>query len=45
MKKDETNKTIYEQPVIEIVTFELEDSIATSGESVSGLICGEEIPQ
>jgi hypothetical protein len=43
MKKDETNKTIYEQPSIEIVTFELEDSIAVSGESVSGLICGEEI--
>jgi hypothetical protein len=43
MKKDESNKTIYEQPIIEIVTFELEDSIAVSGQSVSGLICGEEM--
>lgn len=45
MKKDEINQTIYEQPVIEIVTFELEDSIAISGNSVNGLICGEEVKE
>lgn len=43
MKTNETMKQPYERPAIEIVEFSLEDSIAISGESVSGLICGEEI--
>jgi len=30
-------------PQLEVIVFQLEDSIAVSGESVSGLICGEEI--
>jgi hypothetical protein len=36
-------KESYESPNLDIVTFELADSIAVSGESVSGLICGEEM--
>jgi hypothetical protein len=42
MKEPIKNKEVYEQPVIEVVEFELEDSIATSGQSVVGLACGEE---
>jgi hypothetical protein len=41
MKKDESNKTVYEQPTIEIVTFELEESIAASG-NTPDLACNEE---
>ncbi|MFA5005873.1 MAG: hypothetical protein WC509_00175 [Candidatus Izemoplasmatales bacterium] len=33
----------YEQPTIEIVTFELDESIATSGDFGSATLCGEEI--
>jgi hypothetical protein len=43
MNNHEMTKKPYEVPVIEIVEFTLEDSIAISGDSVSGLICGEEI--
>lgn len=43
MNKEETRQGIYEAPQLEIVMFELTDSIAVSGESVSGLICGEEV--
>jgi hypothetical protein len=42
MKEPIIKKETYEQPVIEVVEFKLEDSIATSGESVVGLACGEE---
>lgn len=37
-------KEIYVTPEVEIIEFELKESIAVSGESISGLICGEEIP-
>lgn len=43
MKKAVLKQETYETPQLEIVTFELTDSIAISGDSVSGLICGEEI--
>lgn len=45
MKKelDGTLLEAYVAPQLEIVEFQLEDSIAVSGESVSGLICGEEV--
>lgn len=33
----------YEQPTIEIVTFELDESIATSSDFGSATLCGEEI--
>lgn len=36
-------KEIYVTPLLDVVTFELSDSIAVSGESISGLICGEEM--
>jgi hypothetical protein len=39
----EFEKCIYETPIITIIRFELDESIATSGEFGSGLICGEEI--
>lgn len=37
------DKELYEKPEIEVIEFELEDSIAISGESglASGLICSE----
>jgi hypothetical protein len=34
-------KEIYETPELEIIEFELEDSIAASGDFGSGTICGE----
>ena len=34
-------KEVYETPVIEIIEFELEDSIAASGDFGSGTICSE----
>lgn len=40
MKKKQ--KEIYESPRIEVIEFELEDSIAVSGDS-SGVGCGEEM--
>lgn len=43
MHKEELRQDTYETPQLEIVTFDLTDSIAVSGESVSGLICGEEV--
>jgi hypothetical protein len=43
MNKEIGTQDTYETPKIEIIAFELTDSIAVSGESVSGLICGEEI--
>lgn len=43
MKETIKELEVYESPVIEVVEFQLEDSIAASGESFSGLACGEEI--
>jgi len=39
----ENEKLIYEEPVLEVIEFELIDSIATSGDFGSGTLCGEEI--
>lgn len=36
-------KEVYETPSIEVIEFELEDSIASSGDFGSGAICGEEV--
>lgn len=48
MKKANNNsvdiKEIYVTPEVEIIEFELKESIAVSGESFPGLACGEEIP-
>jgi hypothetical protein len=33
----------YETPEVELVTFELEECIATSGDFGSGTLCGEEV--
>ncbi|MDZ4196244.1 MAG: hypothetical protein U1C51_03220 [Candidatus Izemoplasmatales bacterium] len=44
MKKEQlVIAEVYETPVIEVIEFLFEESIAASGESVSGLVCGEEI--
>lgn len=45
MKKelDGTLLEVYVKPELEIVEFQLEESIAVSGESVSGLICNEQM--
>jgi hypothetical protein len=40
MRKDK--KEIYESPQIEVIEFELEDSIAASGDFGSGTFCGGE---
>ena len=40
MKK---KKETYESPLIEVVEFELEDSIAASGDFGSSTMCGEEM--
>jgi hypothetical protein len=40
MKKEK--KDAYETPKIEIIIFELEDSIAASGDFGSNTICGDE---
>ena len=37
----EKKKELYETPKIEVIEFELEDSIATSGDYGSGLACSE----
>jgi hypothetical protein len=37
------NKEQYETPKLEIVKFELEDSIAASGDFGSSTMCGEEM--
>jgi len=39
----QTQKPTYETPTIEVVTFALEESIATSGDFGSATLCGEEI--
>ncbi|MDP2425459.1 MAG: hypothetical protein U1C51_03755 [Candidatus Izemoplasmatales bacterium] len=48
MKKANNNEPqvleAYVSPVIEVVEFSFSESIAVSGESISGLVCGEEIP-
>ncbi len=36
-------KEVYERPVIEVIEFELEDSIAASGDFGSDTICGEDV--
>ena len=43
VKKAVDERLIYETPAIELVKFELEESIATSGGFGSGTLCGEEI--
>ena len=43
VKKEVDERLIYETPAIELVKFELEESIATSGDFGSGTLCGEEI--
>lgn len=40
MKKDK--KEVYVSPQIEVIEFELEDSIAASGDFGSGTFCGGE---
>jgi len=37
------NKEIYESPVIEVIAFELQDSIAASGDFGSNTFCGGEV--
>jgi hypothetical protein len=41
LKKDK--KEIYESPHLEVIEFELEDSIAASGDLGSSLTCGDEV--
>lgn len=41
-KMKETKKEVYETPKMEVVEFELEDSIATSGNFGSNTLCGGE---
>ena len=36
-------KEVYETPTIEVIEFELEDSIAASGDMGSSLSCGDEV--
>jgi len=36
------DKKVYEPPVIEVITFELEDSIASSGDYGPNLSCSEQ---
>lgn len=38
----EKRKEIYESPVLEVIEFELEDSIAASGDFGSNTFCGGE---
>ena len=38
----EKKKEVYEAPVIEVIEFEFEDSIAVSSNSSSSTICGGE---
>jgi hypothetical protein len=41
MDKEKRIKEIYVEPIIEIIEFELEDSIALSGDFGSSTICSE----
>lgn len=43
MKEKEIVKNTYEAPVIEVIEFDLEDSIASSGVNNFGSLFGEEI--
>ena len=43
MRKETMKKEIYEQPVIEIIEFTLEESIALSTNFGDGTICSEQI--
>jgi hypothetical protein len=36
-------KEIYQSPEIEVIEFELEDSIAASGDMGSSMTCGDEV--
>jgi len=38
----EKKKETYESPKLDVIEFELEDSIAASGDFGSGTFCGEE---
>lgn len=42
MHKKQHEKLVYEQPVIEVIEFTLEDSIATSMDFGPSTICGEQ---
>lgn len=39
----EEKKEIYQSPQIEVIEFELEDSIAASGDMGPGVTCGDEM--
>lgn len=43
MKEDLKKKESYESPVIEIIEFTLEESIALSGDFGSSTVCSEEL--
>lgn len=43
MREKEIVKNTYEAPVIEVIEFDLSDSIATSGDRRFGAILGEEL--
>jgi hypothetical protein len=43
MNKNAFKKDDYETPSIQIIEFQLEESIALSGENYPGLACGEEV--
>ena len=43
MKKELEERIPYETPVIEVVVFELDESIATSTDFGSATFCGEEV--
>lgn len=43
MNKKEIQKDEYQVPEIQIIEFQLEESIAVSGEAFPGLVCGEEV--
>jgi hypothetical protein len=45
MRKENDNQTLldYERPELEVIEFELEESIATSGTLGQSTFCGEEV--
>jgi hypothetical protein len=43
MEEEKKLKSDYETPTIEVIEFELEDSIASSGDFGSSTMCGEEL--
>ncbi|MDD3124094.1 MAG: hypothetical protein PHC62_11405 [Candidatus Izemoplasmatales bacterium] len=43
MKLETVIKETYERPVIEIIEFSLEESIALSGDFGDGTLCGEQL--